>query len=318
MRFLITGVAGFIGSQLAAELLTRGHEVLGVDCITDAYSTRLKELNVEGLKGQKGFQFLKGDLLHIELDELVNGCDAAFHLAAIPGVRASWEYGFREYVENNILATQHLLEAVRRTTGPRVVYASSSSVYGNAVRYPSVETDLRRPFSPYGVTKLSAEQLCLTYADVFGMEVVGLRYFSVYGPRQRPDMGVHRIIEAARTGSTFTIYGNGDQVRDMTYVGDVIEATILAAGGAVPSRSVANVAGGSNVSLNELISMVGAIAGCQVHTNRIEAQAGDVTRTGGDTSRARAVLGWEPRVSLEEGLRRQIEWHWDLRPGDLG
>lgn len=317
MRVLITGAAGFIGSQLAAELLDRGHQVHGIDSFTSAYPSRLKHHNLDTIRGAEGFTFDEADLRDVGLERFVDPADAVFHLAAIAGVRASWESGFRDYVDHNILVTQRLLEAARHTSRPRFVYASSSSVYGNAERYPVQEEDPKRPHSPYGVSKLSAELLCDTYAEAFDLHTVSLRYFSVYGPRQRPDMGVHRIIEAALMGTVFEVFGDGEQVRDMTYVGDAVEATIMAAQSSVPSGTVMNIAGGSQVSVKELLDLVGSIAGATIDVQYVAARPGDVERTGGDIRRAQETLGWNPRMSLEEGLERQVEWHREVRPSTL-
>lgn len=317
MRALVTGVAGFIGSQLATELLRRGHEVHGVDAFTSAYPSRLKHHNLDAIRGRPGFRFTEADLRDAGLEPLVEPADVVFHLAAVAGVRASWRRGFRDYVDHNIFATQRLLEAARQTSGPRLVYASSSSIYGNAARYPIHEEDPKRPHSPYGVSKLAAEGLCDTYADAFGLHTVSLRYFSVYGPRQRPDMGVHRMVEAAIHGSTFTVFGDGSQVRDMTYVDDVVEATIAAADPRVPAGTAANIAGGSQVSLAELLETVGELAGCPIPTEHGPVQHGDVGRTEADTSRAEVVLGWKPRTSLIDGLAAQIQWHRETWPSAL-
>lgn len=314
MRALVTGVAGFIGSQLAAELLDRGHEVQGLDAFTSAYPSRLKHHNLDRLRGREGFIFAEADIREIGLEPFVESVDVVFHLAAIAGVRASWRQGFRDYVEHNILATQRLLEAARHTSRPRIVYASSSSIYGNSERYPVHEGDRKRPHSPYGVSKLAAENLCDTYADAFGIHTVSLRYFSVYGPQQRPDMGVHRIVEAALTGTKFDIYGDGHQVRDMTYVDDVVTASILAASADVPAGLALNIAGGSQVSLKELIQRIGELAGAEVKVEFLPAQHGDVERTDGDTGRAQRMLGWQPRTSLVGGLAAQIAWHREVRP----
>lgn len=319
MRALVTGVAGFIGSQLARALLRRGYRVDGIDAFTDAYPSRLKRLNLDELVQQDAFSFHEADLRDVGLEQYTEPVEVVFHLAAIAGVRASWERGFRDYVENNILATQRLLEAARHTSRPRIVYASSSSIYGNAPRYPVHEGDPKRPHSPYGVSKLAGEHLCDTYADAFGLHTVSLRYFSVYGPRQRPDMGVHRMIEAALHGHTFRVFGDGTQVRDMTFVEDVVEATVLAGERDVVAGAVMNIAGGSEISVNDLLALVGRAAQRPVDTVHVEARAGDVERTGGDTGQARAALGWRPRTGLAEGLEAQVAWHREVGPSsDLG
>lgn len=308
MRYLVTGAAGFIGSHLAEALVDRGHEVTGIDCLTDVYDPALKRRNVDALVPDRGFEFVEADIRDWPLRDAVEDVDAVFHLAAIPGVRASWAEGFSKYLSHNVLGTQRVLEAAR-DTGTRVVYASSSSVYGNALTYPTFEDDLKRPHSPYGVTKLTAEHLCDTYADAFGVHTVALRYFSVFGSRQRPDMGVHRIIESALEGSEFTLYGDGSQVRDMTYVGDVVRATLAAVEHDVPSNAVMNIAGGSQVTVRELIDVVGEIVGSPVNVRRGPQQPGDVRRTAGDVTRAAEILDWRPQVELRDGLAQQVEWH---------
>jgi nucleoside-diphosphate-sugar epimerase len=224
-------------------------------------------------------------------------------------VRASWAAGFVDYVAHNVLGTQRLLEAaVGRGVG-RFVYASSSSVYGNAVRYPTGEDDLPRPQSPYGVTKLAAEHLCSLYAANHGLSTVSLRYFTVYGPRQRPDMAMHRLIEAALSGGSFPRYGDGSQVRDFTYVDDIVAGNVLAASADVPGGTVVNLAGGSSTSMASVFSLVGSLVGRPVVVDALPPAPGDVDRTGGSVERASALLGWSPSVGLEDGLRRQVDWH---------
>jgi nucleoside-diphosphate-sugar epimerase len=309
MRYLITGAAGFVGSHLAHRLVADGHHVVGVDCLRPNYDVSEKKANLAWIASASGaFDPRDVDLSVDPLDDLLAGVDAVFHLAGQPGVRASWGDGLADYTRDNILATERLLEAVGRADVAQVVYASSSSVYGEAARFPCREDDLPRPHSPYGVTKLAAEHLCLAHAHNAGLPVVALRYFSVYGPRQRPDMGLRRLFEAARTGTPFPRYGDGSQVRDLTYVGDVVDATIAAATGAAPSGSVLNVAGGSQVSLAELIERVEALTGTTIAIDERPVQPGDVARTGGDTTRIREVLGWVPATSLEQGLAEMAAW----------
>jgi nucleoside-diphosphate-sugar epimerase len=224
-------------------------------------------------------------------------------------VRASWSEGFTPYVQHNVLVTQRLLEAVKGAGVRRFVYASSSSVYGNATSYPTGEDDMPRPQSPYGVTKLAAEHLCGVYARTWGVPTVALRYFTVYGPRQRPDMAMHRLIEAAMTGDPFPLYGDGRQIRDFTYVGDVVAANLLAAAVDVMPGSVLNIAGGTATSLLEVVEIVGELVGRPVRLERRPAEAGDVERTGGSSRRAAMALGWIPAVPLSEGLAEQVRWH---------
>jgi nucleoside-diphosphate-sugar epimerase len=309
VRALVTGAAGFIGSHLAERLVDDGHSVRGVDCFTPYYDVATKRANLEGLRADPRFELVEADLRTVDLEPLLDGVDVVFHQAGQPGVRLSWSDGFAAYAEHNILATQRLLEALRRRPVSRLVFASSSSVYGNAQSYPTCETDLPRPHSPYGVTKLAAEHLCRLYAGNWAVPTVSLRYFSVYGPRQRPDMATHRLIEAASGGPPFPLFGDGAQVRDFTYVGDVVAANLAAATREVAPGSVVNVAGGSSCTLLDLVHLVGGLAGCEVPLDRRPAQPGDVERSGGSTERAREMLGWEPGVDLRTGVARQLEWH---------
>lgn len=311
MKACVTGAAGFIGSTLCERLLADGWDVIGVDRFTEAYSVSLKWHNVARSLAS-GLDLVEEDLAAAELDEPLANVDVVFHLAAMPGVRDSWANGFDDYNHNNITATQKLLEAVSRSSSrPRVVYGSSSSVYGNAESYPVEEDVQLRPHSPYGLTKLSAEYLVGTYARNFGLEVVSLRFFSVFGPRQRPDMGVHRLIEAALNGETFTVFGDGTQVRDMTFVDDVVDGLVLA--GSVPEAAgmTANIAGGCTASLNGIIEIVMDEVG-PIDLRYGDEQLGDVRRTGGKVDRAQ-TLGFAPKVGLEDGIRRQIEWHQSNR-----
>jgi nucleoside-diphosphate-sugar epimerase len=309
MRTLVTGVAGFIGSTLAKQLLREGHEVIGLDALTDYYEVSIKQRNLAGI-APEGFAFHHGDLNDLDLDDLLSGVDWVFHQAGQPGVRMSWGEDFAIYVRENVLATQRLLEAARRAPSlQRLVYASSSSVYGNAESYPTPETARPQPLSPYGVTKLAAEQLCSLYAANFGLPTVSLRYFTVYGPGQRTDMAFTRFVRAAVLDDVITIYGTGEQIRDFTFVDDIVQANIAAASiPGVPSGSVFNVAGGSNVSMNETLGIIESLSGRTLKIDYIEPVAGDVFRTGGDTRRIQSVLGWRPRVSIEDGLAQHLEW----------
>jgi UDP-glucuronate 4-epimerase len=310
VRVLVTGAAGFVGSHLADALLTRGDSVVGVDCFTPYYEREVKEKNLADAGTHAGFEFVEANLLDTELEALLDDIDVVFHQAAQAGVRLSWSHGFADYVTNNVLATQRLLEAivVARPTA-RLVYASSSSVYGNQQRYPVVETDLPAPFSPYGVTKLAAEHLCRLYATNAGLRTVSLRYFTVFGPRQRPDMSTYRLCEAALRSTAFPRYGDGTQVREFTYVDDIVRANLLAAESDVAPGTYVNIAGGSEITLSELIALVGDIAGAPVKINEEPAQPGDTLRNGGSIERAFALLGWEPRVSLADGVAAQLAWH---------
>ena len=308
MDTIVTGAAGFIGSHLCETLCTSGNRVLGIDCLTDYYDPAEKQRNLATLSRLPGFTFEEADLRTADLLPLLDGADVVFHQAGQPGVRMSWATGFDVYCEHNVKATQRMLEAAKALSTPRFVYASSSSVYGNAPRYPTVETDLPRPFSPYGVTKLAAEQLCVLYAANWGVPTVSLRYFTVYGPRQRPDMAMRRLADAAVAGQSFSLFGDGSQVRDFTYVSDVVAANLMAGFGDVPPGTVVNIAGGSHAVMADVIELVGELAGAPVALERTAAQAGDVFRTGGAIDQAVKVLGWEPVVSLRDGLAAEIEW----------
>jgi nucleoside-diphosphate-sugar epimerase len=303
----VTGAAGFVGSHLCEALLGRGDDVVGVDCFTPYYDRAAKEANRQAVPPQR-FTFVEADLRTADLRDMLDGVDVVFHQAAQPGVRLSWSDGFATYVEHNVLVTQRLLEAVPHA-GCRFVYASSSSVYGNQPRYPTREDDLPRPFSPYGVTKLAAEHLCSLYAENNGLPVVSLRYFTVFGPRQRPDMSIHRLCEAAITGASFPRFGDGTQIREFTYVGDIVAGNLAAADADVAPGTVVNLAGGAEVTLNDLIVAVGNIAGARVDVDERAAMPGDAFRNGGAIDRAQRLLGWEPRVSLREGIEAQVEWH---------
>lgn len=306
MRVVVTGCAGFVGSHIAEACLDRGDQVLGIDALTDYYDTDQKRANLVSLD-RPGFEYVQADLAD-GCHELIEGADAVFHQAGQPGVRASWRANFDVYLSRNVLATQRLLDAALDLAIPRIVYASSSSVYGNATHYPVSETSLPRPFSPYGATKLAAEHLCSLYAANFGLPVVSLRYFTVYGPRQRPDMATHRLIESALNGTPFPLFGSGEQVREFTFVSDIVAANLAAAAADVAPGLVANLTGGSECSLNELIATVGEVVG-PPNIERHDPERGDVTRTSGTTDVARTALGWSPVVGLSEGVRAQAAWH---------
>ena len=312
MSVLVTGAAGFIGSQLAARLAGEGREVTGIDAFTDYYDLTTKRANAEAAQGV-GVELVEADLRTVDLAPLLDGVDTVFHQAAQPGVRASWDHRFADYATHNVLATQRLLEAARHAGVQRFVYASSSSIYGNALEYPTTEDTTPTPFSPYGVTKLSGEHLCRAYAHNFGFSAVSLRYFTVYGPRQRPDMSMHRLFEAALDGSAFPLYGNGTQVREFTHVTDVIAANLLAATSSVEPGAVFNISGGSEIALQDLIAAIEEVAGAAIRLDRRPPQPGDVQRNGGDTTRARDELGWSPAVGLADGLQSQLDWHRSRR-----
>ena len=305
---LVTGAAGFIGSHLCERLLQAGHRVIGLDAFTDYYPRAVKEANLATLRTRPDFRFLELDLARADLAPVVAEADFIFHQAGQPGVRASWGKDFDVYVEYNIRATQRLLEAARGSTRlQRLVFASSSSVYGDARDLPLREESPTRPYSPYGVTKLAAEHLCALYHSNHGLPTVALRYFTVYGPRQRPDMGFHKFIRAALSDRPIVLYGDGEQTRDFTYVADAVEANWLAL---VPRAvgEVFNVGGGSRCSVNQVLASLEEILGRPIRRDHRPTQPGDVRHTWADTTRAREVLGFSPRVSLREGLARQVEW----------
>lgn len=313
MRVLVTGAAGFIGSRLARACLDRGDTVLGVDLLTDYYDVAQKHRNLDQLRLFGEFEFVQADLA-AGVAGLLDGIDVVFHQAGQPGVRASWRDRFGDYLHHNVAATQSLLDAATSAGMPRFVYASSSSVYGNAERYPVDETMRPQPFSPYGVTKLAGEHLCSLYAANFGLGVVSLRYFTVYGPGQRPDMATHRLFEAALNGTSFPLFGEGRQIRDFTFVGDVVRANLLAAAAVTaPAGLVANVAGGGASSMSELIDAVERLTGRSIDIDRLGTERGDVERTSASTEVAHRVLGWEPETSLSEGLEQQLAWHLSRR-----
>lgn len=307
MHAFVTGVAGFIGSTLAERLLAEGADVVGLDCFTDYYPRAIKERNLASLAGRPAFRFVESSLQQANLPRLLRDRTHVFHLAAQAGVRKSWGRDFAVYTENNIAATQLLLEACTTRSLERVVYASSSSVYGDHVSMPMREDALPQPVSPYGVSKLAAEQLCYLYHANYGIPAVSLRYFTVYGPRQRPDMGFHRFLRAAILGQPITLYGDGEQTRDFTFVADAVSATVAAAHRGVPGR-VYNIGGGSRVSVNEVLDLIGRVAGRRPPVAADPAQKGDMRHTYADTSLARGELGFAPTVDLEQGLAAEHKW----------
>ena len=307
MKALVTGAAGFIGSHLSAALLDRGAEVVGLDCFTDYYARSLKEANLAVNTHRDGFRFVEARIQDADLRGLLAGVTHVFHLAAQAGVRKSWGRDFRVYSDNNVDASQQLLEACVGVPLQKFVYASSSSVYGDTVSIPMRETALPQPVSPYGVTKLAAEQLCYLYHVNHGVPTASLRYFTVYGPRQRPDMGFHRFISAAIDGAPITLYGDGEQTRDFTFVRDAVAATMAAGDRGVPGRAY-NIGGGSRVSINQVLDIIGRVSGRSLDVRREGAQKGDMRDTFADTSLARADLGFTPTVSLEEGIAAEYRW----------
>jgi UDP-glucuronate 4-epimerase len=309
VRYIVTGAAGFIGSHLAEALQREGHDVLGVDSFTDYYERSRKERNAAEL------EVLEADLSHAALEPMLDGADGVFHLAGQPGVRSSWGESFQLYLDRNVRATQRLFQAAA-AAGVRTIFASSSSVYGDAETYPTPEQLVPQPISPYGITKLACEQLAVAIARAHGLEAVVLRYFTVYGPRQRPDMAFTAMLEALARGETFRLFGDGSAARSFTYVGDAVAATIAAMEQGRRGETY-NVGGGEEATMNEAIALVEEISGRTLDVERLEAAAGDVKRTKADVSKAAAELGWAPATTLRQGL--QAQWEWAAAPArDIG
>jgi UDP-glucose 4-epimerase len=321
-RIVVTGAAGFIGSHLVDRLLADGCDVVGVDSFEDYYPRPYKEANLVGARSSDRFSLVTDNLLALasgdgardgesQLVRLFADADCVVHLAAQAGVRASWGRSFRIYTENNVLATQLVLEASRTAGVPKLVYASSSSVYGDTDQLPMREDANCRPVSPYGVTKLAGEQLCRLYFRNHGVPTVSLRFFTVYGPRQRPDMAFHIFLRALLEGRPLEIYGEGNQTRDFTFVSDIVEGIVLAMQGR--DGAVYNLGGGSRVTLLEAIRTLESASGCKAQVKGESVQAGDVKHTWADLSLATDELGYAPQVLLDEGLRREAEWLRGLR-----
>jgi nucleoside-diphosphate-sugar epimerase len=306
-RALVTGCAGFLGSHLAERLLSDGYEVVGVDCFTDYYARGIKESNLARLRDEPRFTLLEMDLSSDPVEGILEGIDEVYHLAAQAGVRGSFGDSFELYVRNNVQATQRLLEQAARNPVEAFVYASSSSVYGNATVSPTPEDAPRQPISPYGMTKVATEDIAGVYHRNHGVPAVGLRYFTAYGPRQRPDMAFNRFIRSAQAGEPIAILGDGMQVRDFTYVSDVVEAT-RAASARGAAGSVYNVGGGQPVTLLETIRMLEQLLERRITVEHRPAARGDVRRTGADSSLAGSELGVTPSVALVEGLAAEVEW----------
>ena len=307
MKAVVTGAAGFLGSHLCDSLLADSWSVVGVDAFVDYYPRAVKERALARACRQPAFRLVEGALEDLELAPILAGADVVFHLAAQAGVRASWGADFARYTSHNVLATQRLLESALASGRQRVVYASSSSVYGDSQALPLREDSPCHPISPYGVTKLAAEHLCRLYHRTHALPVVSLRYFTAYGPRQRPDMAFHRFLSAARDGQPLRLFGDGEQTRDFTYVDDVIAATRAAAAGGQPG-AVYNVGGGERVRLNAVVELIQEVTGRTLAVERGPAQAGDMRDTFADTTAAARDLGFKSRVPLGEGLAR--EWAW--------
>ena len=307
MKALVTGVAGFIGSHLAEKLLAEGHQVVGIDNFLDNYPRTFKEKNLANFSQHASFRFINGDLLRTSLPELLSGITHVFHLAAQPGVRSSWGAEFSRYTDNNIMATQVLLEAVKGKQIEKFVYASTSSVYGDTDDLPMREEGGTSPVSPYGASKLAAEHLCHLYWRAFGLPTVALRFFTVYGPRQRPDMFFHIFLRALQRGEEVPLFDDGEQTRDFTFCSDIVDG-LIGAGRYAANGEVFNLGGGSEVSLLDAIAIAERVAGSKARLRRFDRQKGDVRHTRARLERAREKLGYTPKVGLEQGLAE--EWKW--------
>ena len=305
MRALVTGCAGFIGGHLAEALLATGVSVVGVDNFLHSYETQPRHRTIKRLSESAGFRMVELDLADGDLDSLMSGVSVIYHLAAKPGVRSSWQ-GLSDYLRSNVLGTQRLFDAARRRENVKVVFASSSSVYGSAETFPTPESAELRPISPYGVTKAAGEQLAYAYGSEFGLEVVTLRYSTVFGPRQRSDMAFHIWIRSALEEREITVFGDGFAIRDFTYVDDAVRATIAAS--QLPGGSIVNVAGGSPASLNDALALIGEHTSGGLMVRHVEKARGDPPRTGGDTTRIRTLTDWSPTMSLRDGLSREVDW----------
>lgn len=308
MNFLVTGSCGFIGTNLSQKLLERGDRVLGIDTFTDNYSVSLKEKNLQSLEQFPNFKHVRMDLLSYELTDLLDGIDGIFHLAGQPSVQNSWGNDFQIYVDRNIVLTHRLLRAAMEANIQKFVNSSSSSIYGKVDKTPTQESDPKNPVSPYGVTKLAAEHLCTLYGKEFGLNTVSLRYFTVYGPRQRPDMAFNKLIRAGIGGTIFPLHGDGSQVRDFTFVEDVVNANILAMERQIPSGTVFNIGGGSPVSMREAIEKIENLIKKKINIKSESFGFGNPMVTSADCTLAKELLGWKPAKSIDEGLSRQVEW----------
>lgn len=308
---LVTGAAGFIGSHLAEALVARGYRVIGVDAFVDFYPRSMKEANLIRLSRAPTFQFIEADLRTTDLVALLTGIDYVFHLAAQAGIRTSWGNGFRSYVEHNVFATQRLLEAALKSGVQRVIYASSSSIYGDTPDRPAREDSRPAPVSPYGVTKLAAEHLCRLYSVEYGLSTISLRYFTVYGPRQRPDMAFHKFIRALLRNEPLTVYGDGEQSRDFTYVSDIVAANLAAMQLGHPGACY-NLGGGNHTTINEVLRLLELITGKCARVHYSPRQPGDAAHTAADTTMAHAELSFAPAFTLDEGLRMETNWLAEL------
>jgi nucleoside-diphosphate-sugar epimerase len=303
-KALVTGCAGFIGSHLTERLLDEGFEIIGIDCFTDYYEKDIKEKNLEFSLKNKNFKFIEKDLFY--MDEYPE-VDYVFHHAAQAGVRASWGKEFEVYTKYNIQLTQKLLEFYKDLKIKKFVYASSSSVYGDAEALPMREDNLLKPFSPYGVTKLAGENLCFLYYRNYEIPTISLRYFTVFGPRQRPDMGIYKFVKSFLDGSEIKVFGDGNQTRDFTYISDVVEANVLAANTSIRGE-IFNIGGGNRITVNELIKIISQITGKDTKILYIDDQKGDVKDTWADIDKAKSLLKWSPSINISDGLQEFIKW----------
>jgi nucleoside-diphosphate-sugar epimerase len=316
-KSIVTGAAGFIGSHLVEALLKQGHSVIGIDEFNSYYDPTLKRKNVAHLQNNPNFELIEDDIQFVDWQKLLENVDVVYHQAAQAGVRASWGKGFRSYTERNISATQILLEAAKDAKSlKRLVFASTSSIYGDAETLPTHEGICPAPVSPYGITKLAAERLCGLYHKNFGVPFVALRYFTVYGPRQRPDMAFHKFFKAVIENEAIPVYGDGEQTRDFTYISDAVAANLAAATAPEAIGHIINIGGGSRAVLSDVLNMMEEIVGQPIKRQHIEKAMGDARHTGADISKAQKLLGWQPQVSLREGLTQ--EWHWVKELYQLG
>lgn len=313
MKALVTGACGFIGVNLCESLLKDGYSVTGVDAFTENYSRNLKQNNFITLDRYANFNLVESDLLKVNLAELMNGKDVVFHLAGQPSVQNSWGDDFQLYTERNIVLTHKLLRAAKLAKIDRFVNSSSSSVYGRVLNTPTKEEDDKRPVSPYGVTKLAAENLVSVFGSEFGLNTVSLRYFTVFGPRQRPDMAFNKLIASAKNDESFSLHGDGSQVRDFTFVDDIVNANKLAAFSEFNPGSVFNIGGGSPVSMKEIISMIEEIMSVRIKVSLSPLGPGNPLITMADFSKAASTLGWKPTVDIYQGLKAQVAWQLEQR-----
>ncbi|HSG29968.1 MAG TPA: NAD-dependent epimerase/dehydratase family protein [Thermodesulfobacteriota bacterium] len=307
MKVIVTGAAGFIGSTLTEKLISQGFSVIGIDSVNDNYDVKIKNSNISGLLKNKNFKFINSNILDIDFGGKYSEIQAIFHQAATAGVRSSWGKNFRDYTENNIMATQHLLESFKDSGLKKFIYASSSSVYGNADEMPLRISTLTKPVSPYGVTKLAGENLVNTYHANYGLPTVSLRYFTVYGPRQRPDMAFHIFMKSALQNKQIDIYGDGEQIRDFTYIDDVVNANMLALDNG-KNGSIYNIGGGSNISINKVLELIEHISGNKLDINYQQTQKGDVRQTQADISLSKKELKYVPGFDIKTGLKNEYEW----------